>query len=129
MSTYRLVTSDLQVVEVGESLTTRCPLLLRTGMNDLHLKRCTALVLRRVLEWCDHHHNADPAADDTVPVVEVHRPFTQGEILIVLVGGLFVKIERVGFYKYSTRVATHQSIKAFCRHSSSDATVYPSKTS
>ncbi len=104
MSTYRLVTSDLQVVEVGESFTTRCPLLLRTGMNDLHLKRCTALVLRRVLEWCDHHHNADLAADDTVPVVEVHRPFTQGEILILLVGGLFVKIEQSEWVFKNTRL-------------------------
>jgi len=71
-SKIRLSTSDSQVVEVERDVAERS-MLIKNLLTDIPydesseaipIPNVTEAVLRKVIEWCDHHKNDPPSADD-----------------------------------------------------------------
>jgi len=68
----RLATSDNQVVEVDRDVAERS-MLIKNLLTDIPyddsseaipIPNVTEAVLRKVIEWCEHHKNDPPATDD-----------------------------------------------------------------
>jgi len=71
-SKIRLSTSDSQIVEVERDVAERS-MLIKNLLTDIPydesseaipIPNVTEAVLRKVIEWCEHHKNDPPSADD-----------------------------------------------------------------